>query len=343
MKRSGIAEAVVHQKEMLASIGVETASRWSQPSDIIHLNTIFPDSLLAGYWARFRKKRIVYYGHSTMEDFRNSFKGSNLFAPLFRRWIIRCYTSGDIIITPTEYTKKLLQSYGIEKPIYSLSNGIDTDFFRPSEERRVAFRSKYKLKAHDKAVMSVGHYIERKGIIEFVELARSMPQVRFFWFGYTDLRLVPHNIRSAIENAPPNLIFTGYVNRDELREAYCGCDLFAFMTKEETEGIVVLEALACGISAVVSDIPVYAGWLSDGVNIYKAKSIVAFREKAEAVFSRRLPDLTESGRQVAESRSLAASGRELKEIYEKEHLFNKRPLTLQKRPALTNESVKNMY
>jgi 1,2-diacylglycerol-3-alpha-glucose alpha-1,2-glucosyltransferase len=91
----------------------------------------------------------------------------------------RCYEIGDVIITPTEYSKKLLQSYGIRKPIYSLSNGVDTDFFAPSAERRAIFRRKYGLGPEDKAVISVGHYIERKGLPDFIELARRMPQMRF--------------------------------------------------------------------------------------------------------------------------------------------------------------------
>ena len=35
-----------------------------------------------------------------MEDFRNSFLGSNLLAPLFKRWLILCYRQGDVVITP---------------------------------------------------------------------------------------------------------------------------------------------------------------------------------------------------------------------------------------------------
>lgn len=106
------------------------------------------------------------------------------FAPLFKRWIIRCYELGDVIITPTAYSKILLESYGIKTPIYSLSNGVDTDFFAYSPTKRAAFRAKYQLCPSDKAVISVGHYIERKGLLDFIELARTMPNVRFFWFGY---------------------------------------------------------------------------------------------------------------------------------------------------------------
>lgn len=322
VRRSGVGQAVLHQQQMLDRVGIETTSHWSEPAEAIHLNTIFPDSLLAGLLAHGEGRKVVYYGHSTMEDFQNSFRGSNTLAPLFRRWIVHCYNCGDVIITPTEYSKGVLESYGIRKPIYSLSNGIDTEFFAPSEEHRAAFRRKYGLSPEEKAVLSVGHYIERKGLPDFVELARRLPQVRFFWFGYTNPNLVPENIRSAIRNAPENLCFPGYVDRGELRDAYCGCDLFAFLSKEETEGIVVLEALSCGISTVVRDIPVYRDWLENGVNVYKASDADGFEETIRELLSGGLPDVTEAGRRVAQARNLSAVGERLREIYRREQILS---------------------
>jgi 1,2-diacylglycerol-3-alpha-glucose alpha-1,2-glucosyltransferase len=322
VRKSGVGQAILHQKDMLERAGVETTNKWVGPSAVVHINTVFPDSPVAAWLARRWHRKVIYYGHSTMEDFRNSFKCSNLFAPLFKRWIIHCYSLGDVVITPTPYSKRLLESYGIKKPIYSLSNGVDTGFFAPIPERRAAFRAKYGLCPNDKAIISVGHYIERKGLLDFVELARSMPDVRFFWFGYTNLNLVPKRIRTAIQNAPKNLSFPGYVERDELRDAYCGCDLFAFLSQEETEGIVVLEALACGISTLVRDIPVYEDWLADGENVYKAGNLAEFKEKANGILTGALPDLAASGLWVAQDRSLEAVGEKLVGIYRKENILS---------------------
>lgn len=322
VRKSGVGQAILHQKAMLERVGIEATDKWSEASLAVHFNTVFPDSPVAAWLAHRRHKKVIYYGHSTMEDFKNSFKGSNLFAPLFKRWIIRCYELGDLIITPTPYSKRLLESYGIKKPIYALSNGVDTSFFAPSEERRAVFREKYQLGPSDKAVISVGHYIQRKGLLDFVELARMMPQVRFFWFGYTNLNLVPKRIRIAIQNAPSNLSFPGYVEREELRDAYCGCDLFAFLSTEETEGMVVLEALACGIPTLVRDIPVYDGWLADGKNVYMAKNLAEFAEKITVILTGALPDLTASGLRVAQERSLEAVGEKLAQIYQRENILS---------------------
>jgi len=181
--------------------------------------------------------------------------------------------------------------------------------------RRQRFREKYGLAEDEKAVLCVGHYIERKGILDFIGLARSNPQYRFFWFGYTNLKLVPEAVAGAMKTAPKNLCFPGYVHSDALCDAYCGCDLFSFMSYEETEGIVVLEALSCEIPVIVRDIPVYDGWLTDGENVCKARSTADFQRQMDDIFSGTAPDLRASGRKVALERDFSRIGADLTAIY----------------------------
>jgi 1,2-diacylglycerol-3-alpha-glucose alpha-1,2-glucosyltransferase len=278
---------------------------------------VFPDSLAAAYAARAVGATVIWYGHSTMEDFRDSFKGSNQCAPTFRRWLRLYYGSGDAVITPTRYSKTLLDGYHIDKPIYVLSNGVDTDFFAPSAARRVSFRNLHGLHEGDKAVMSAGHYIERKGILDFIELAKTQPQTRFFWYGYTSHGIVSSKIRHTMAIAPPNVSFPGFVSSSELRDAYCGCDLFLFPSYEETEGIVVLEALASGIPVLVRDIPVYSGWLQDGANVYKARNNDDFMRIPQNILDGELPDLTAEKRGTARARNITETGRKLLRVYDR--------------------------
>ena len=107
-----------------------------------------------------------------------------------------------------------------------------------------------------------------------------------------------------------------------MRGAYCGCGLFAFLSNEETGGIVVLEELACVIHTLVRDIPVYDDWLSDGKNVYKAKKLIGFVEEATGVLTGALPDLTASGLQIAQERSLEAIGEKLIKSYQKENILS---------------------
>jgi 1,2-diacylglycerol-3-alpha-glucose alpha-1,2-glucosyltransferase len=57
--------------------------------------------------------------------------------------------------------------------------------------------------------------------------------------------MIPKKIKEAIQKAPDNVTFAGLrPPQDMLKMAYCGADSFVILSHEETEGIVVLEALA---------------------------------------------------------------------------------------------------
>ncbi len=327
VRKSGVGQAIVHQENILRTMNIPTSGKYHNREGIVHINTVFPESDIEALKAKRRGQKVVWFAHSTQEDFRNSFPGSNLFAPLFRRWITFCYRLGDVIITPTEYSKHLLRGYGIKKPIYVLSNGVDTETFAPNPAVREGFRRDLGLDASAKIVICAGLWIERKGILDFIETARKMPDVTFLWYGETPKRLITRNVRAAMRDAPGNLRFMGYVPQSELRTAYQGADAFLFLSKEETEGIVVLEALSCQIPVILRDIPVYEGWLQDG------KSACMVKSPDEAVFCiRRIldnpygfaDDLGRRGREIAKTRDYKLSGKRLLQIYELEGMRVKR-------------------
>ena len=315
VKESGVGKAIDHQKKALELNNIPFTLEDDGSWDIIQLNTVFPDSLRAARRARREGKKIIYYGHSTMEDFKNSFKGSNTIAPLFKKWICRCYNQGDLILTPTPYSKEILETYPLTKPILPISNGIDLDFFDRNKGDRESFRKKYNLKKEDKVVVSVGLYIDRKGFREFLELAQSLPQYQFIWFGYTAPALLPENIKEAIKNKPDNVQLPGYISSLELRDALTGSDLFLFLSHEETEGIALLEALAMKIPAIVRDIEIYKDRFKTGEAVYKGNKTIDFRKEIQLLLEGEKEDLTENAYAVVEKVGLKNVGRRLEEIY----------------------------
>lgn len=72
-----------------------------------------------------------------------------------------------------------------------------------------------------------------------------MPHVKFMWFGDVRLSNPTSKIKKLLKELPKNLILPGYVSGDIIKGAYGRADVFFFPSREETEGIVVLEALAC--------------------------------------------------------------------------------------------------
>lgn len=216
--KSGVGSAIRHQEKMLRAAKVTVTDVWKE-ADIVQINTVLPDSPLMARRARRQGKKVVYYGHSTMEDFKNSFIGSNLAAPLFKKWIRHCYRQGDVVITPTEYSRKLLMKYDLHREIYALTNGVDTEFFHKTEQAGGRFRIFFHLPVDKKVVISAGHLIHRKGIEDFLEMAKRMPDIIFLWFGGGNNALIPAEIKKAVAEKPENVIFAGFQPSGILRDA----------------------------------------------------------------------------------------------------------------------------
>ncbi|HCU81659.1 MAG TPA: glycosyl transferase family 1, partial [Enterococcus sp.] len=266
--------------------------------------------------ARKDGKKIVYHAHSTEEDFRNSFIGSNQLSPLVKKYLVGLYQKADYLITPTPYSKRLLESYGIDLPIQSISNGIDLKKYQPDPIKEQKFRDYFKLSPDQKVIICVGLFFARKGIIDFVEIAKKLPEYTFIWFGHVPMYSIPKNIRQIVkEEHPDNVIFPGYIRGEIIEGAYSGADLFFFPSYEETEGIVVLEALASKQNVLVRDIPVYDGWLEDKKNCYMGRSNEEFTVLIKKIVEEEVPSLVAAGYQTAQARSIEKIGEQLKLVY----------------------------
>lgn len=316
ISKSGLGKAIKHQMNALKAVNIEYTTNPKDDFDIAHINFYGLKSYRLAKKLKKQGKKIVYHAHSTEEDFRNSFIFSNQVSKLFKKWLIKCYTLGDAIITPTEYSKKLLKDYGIKNDIYVVSNGVELKNFEHDEKVGREFRKKYNFKKEDKIIVGIGLYIERKGIIDFVELAKQMPEYKFIWFGYSPLIFSRKNVRKAVNTKLNNLIFAGYVEQETICQALNGCDVYIAPTYEETEGITIIEAASCKTNMVVRDIPVFDDWLVDGKNVYKARNVNEFKNKIEEIISGELPSLVQEAYSIAEERKSENIGEKLKNVYQ---------------------------
>ena len=313
---SGLGKAIKHQMKALESANVEYTTNLKDDYDIIHINFYGPRSYHLAKKAHRKGKKVVYHAHSTEEDFRSGFIFCKQLAPLFKRWLIKCYSLGDVIVTPTPYSKRLLEGYGIKKKIYAISNGIELDLFKKDEAAGERFRKEYNYKKEDKVIIGIGLYITRKGIVDFVELAKRMPEYKFIWFGYSPLAAATEDVRKAVNTKLDNLVFAGYVKQQVIKDAMNGCDVYLFPTYEETEGIPIIEACACKTTAIIRDIPIFEEMLEDGKNVYKAKTVDEFEKKIRGVITGNLPKVGERAYKVAEERDIKKVGEQLKKVYE---------------------------
>ncbi|MBN2518025.1 MAG: glycosyltransferase family 4 protein [Candidatus Altiarchaeota archaeon] len=315
--QSGIGTAIIRQQQALEKAGVEfTTNPADKDYDLIHINTFLPKSLLYAKRMKKQGKRVILHAHTLDVDTKNSFTLSNEIMPFLKRYLRYFYSQADHIICPSEYAKNMLIQYGLRNNMSVVSNGVDLGRFSFDEKKRAAYRERYNLEGM--VPFSVGHVFLRKGVRSFVGVAKSFPNT-FVWFGkvYSKFLVSSREVEELIRKRPENVIFTGYV--DDILAAYCAGDVFFFPSQAETQGIVILEAMACERPVLIRDLPVFDGWLKHDHDCLKAKNdeeFVLYLDKLinEGGLRKRL---VSNAKETVKEHSLEKVGLELKSVYEK--------------------------
>ena len=319
MSASGIGRAIAQQQIALKENGVEFTLNKNDNYDIAHINSYTSGSYRLLKKLHKKGIKVIVHAHSTHEDLKNSFRLVFFAQPFYNFLIDRMYSHADLILTPTPYSKSLVSNYKkVKTPIIDISNGIKMEDYAPNEEYVKEFKQYFKIKEGEKVVIGVGFYFKRKGIDDFFEVARKHPEVKFIWFGHLNKILTSSYINRCIRKRPKNAILPGYIKGNIIKGAYQYASCMLFPTREETEGIVTLEALASRCPLIVRDHPVFNPWLVDKVNCYKGKSIEEFSSLVEYCLNHRDETLIENGYKVAQERELKIIGQKLKAIYEEQ-------------------------
>lgn len=284
--------------------------------DIIHMHTYGPFAYIK---ANFTKKPLVISCHTLPKEVEGSATFASLLSVFFEAYLPSFLSKADIIITPSRFTKDQLEKFHVKRPIRVVSNGVDTKKFAFSAKKRKEFRKQYNIGSKDVVVYNVAEVIMRKGLDTFMEMARRFPEVKFVWTGRQPLGVLSgsyRKLRYMMNTAPGNVIFTGFV--DDIVAAHCAGDIFFSPTRFENECIALLEAASVGNASVVSDLPVFEGWLYDGKNCMKASSLDEYEKKIGAAVKNRAlrKRLGSSARKMALTKDIRKISKELINVYE---------------------------
>lgn len=289
----GISSSVKNQRKILKQNEIQFTERPDLESDILDINVPGPRSIFYALRARRKNIPVVMHSHLTAEEWEGgSFRFTDLLSTPFKYYLKFAYSLADQIICPSDYNKNLIKEY-TDTPKTVISNGVDKERLEGFENLREEYMERYALESP--VVFCVGLVLKRKGLEEFIETAREMPELDFVWFGYLHENLKTRETKKLIENSPDNCQFTGYI--EDIRGGFAAGDIFFFPTKEENEGISLLEALSCGKPVLIRDIEIF-DWLEDGKNCLKSDG--NFKEKLEELKDK---DLRQEIGQEAEKKS----------------------------------------
>jgi glycosyltransferase involved in cell wall biosynthesis len=231
------------------------ASEFAGKVDIVHLQTPF----LAHYWGsrlarRWNANLVVSY-HTYFEHYFHHY------LPLVPGFLLRALARTvsrsqlnrvDCVIAPSRPMADALAAYGVEQSIEVLPTGLDPELFTGGDGMR--FREAFCIDPDRPVLLTVGRVAFEKNLeflIDVLERVRQrVPNVLLVIAGEGPA-LAPLKKRVARRGLLASVLFVGYLDRATgLLDCYRSADLFVFASRTETQGLVLLEAMALGTPVV---------------------------------------------------------------------------------------------
>lgn len=241
--------------------------------DIVDLHYPFYGGAEIVYLTKlFRKNRFKLVINYHMDNFGKGITGLffRLNAALLTPHILR--SADGIIVTSLDYAahSSIAGVYAdVPTKFKAIPPGVDIDRFK-SGNKNILLRDKYSIRNDDKVVLFVGG-LDRahsfKGIGFLIEAWRDLDlaKAKLLIVGQGDLRKT--YVRLAAEmGLKDNVLFADPVEDGHLPDYYNLADLFVLPSVNSSEafGIVLIEAMACGVPTVASDLPGLRSVIRDG-------------------------------------------------------------------------------
>ena len=220
----------------LAITGPGRVGRMIQASDpdAVHIATEGPLGWCARHWLKRRKIPFTTSFHTMFPLYLNIRFG------LPENWTFaglrQFHNAATATMYSTETLRALLAKQGF-KSLVQWVRGVDTDLFRPV--------APVDLKQPGPILMYVGRMAVEKNLEQFLSLQ----------IAGTKIMVGEGPQRAALERRYPEAIFLGAKYADELVAHYAAADVVVFPSKTDTLGLVMLEAVACGIPVAALPVP----------------------------------------------------------------------------------------
>ncbi|MCX5773941.1 MAG: glycosyltransferase family 4 protein [Fusobacteria bacterium] len=236
--------------------------------NIIHVETPFTVGSVGRMIARKLKIPVVHTYHTLFPEYVHYLRlPVAITKPFAEKLSAHFCNKCDYIISPSTDVKTQLLRYGVKKPITVVPSGISFDITYKCFDR--SLRESLGIKTEEKVLLFVGRLGKEKNIEflidSFSKLKKMNHALKLLLVGNGPYKgvLEAQVKRLGLEN---EVIFAGYIPRVAVYRYYATADMFVFASVTETQGLVILEAMFCGLPVVAVKASGVEDMVEDGIS-----------------------------------------------------------------------------
>ncbi len=296
------------------NIGLPDFKKVEEGFDVIHMHGFSSAGLFGLAIARKQGVPKIFTYHTPADFYIQQITGNEMLQEslklVYYKYEKELLERCDVVTAPTgEIIGILKKRWGdrLAKTMH-FSNGIDTDFFREVDAAK--FREDFGI-PNGRVVGFTGRHSKEKHLEDLINYAdRFDGTVVLAGDGQQ------HELYKKMAEGKKNVIFTGFLPRGRMPEFYSSLDVFIMPSTAETEGLVVLEANACGKPTIGADAMGLKETIEEGVNGYRyAPGDMDDLGKKVGMAYRNLKGLKASSLARAKARSGAKTAEKLEALY----------------------------
>ena len=223
--------------------------------DHIHIAT--PEGPIGIMFARTCRKLNIPFSTSLHTLFPEFVKSRYPFVSIDWgwHWMRLRYNDCTHIMTTTETMVKILKEKGFKQEIIAWTRGVDREYFKPDPNRKPNQKKK---------LLCVSRISHEKGLDDFCEL--KIPNTEKILVG-------DGPYLKTLKKKYPDVVFAGKRKGHDLAQYYQQADVFVFPSKNDTFGVVQIEAMACGTPVAGYPVPGPIDVIKNGINGHIEKNI----------------------------------------------------------------------
>lgn len=258
----GVGSAYLEQVNLIkegASDLFEVTINGSLDCDIQHIHTVDPQNYIK---MKATKAANVAYVHFLPDTLDGSIELPKAIFKIFKKYVVEMYKAADYLIVVNPIFMEELAKYGIkrEKMVYIPNYVSKDDFYRKSKEEIRSLRASYGIDEDSFVVIGVGQVQTRKGVLDFIEVAKQLPQMTFVWSGGFSFGRITdgyEELKKVVDNPPANVKFLGIIPREQMNDIYNIADVLFMPSYNELFPMSILEAVNLQKPLVLRDLTLY--------------------------------------------------------------------------------------